>query len=194
MTQQPSAQIIIRYVIPTESPTVSVKNSTNIGGFTDTDQIRGQSCLNGRAREAVKASNLSNTKETTNNRVVIDARVITKCRHTNLSSFEATIISSTLKATIISLFSFVRFNFIFAKPFSTYGVVTLGKSAIANVRLLINKVFQSMLDYNGREQTDILGGTENTATADEKPSEDGASTSNAVVMQFMQQIQQHRQQ
>uniref|UniRef100_A0A1A9UZ74 Fork-head domain-containing protein n=1 Tax=Glossina austeni TaxID=7395 RepID=A0A1A9UZ74_GLOAU len=52
-------------------------------------------------------------------------------------------------------------------------------------------------EYNikGREQTDDLGGTENTATAREKhseeKSEDGA---NAVVMQFMQQMQQMQQQ
>uniref|UniRef100_A0A1A9V7V7 Uncharacterized protein n=1 Tax=Glossina austeni TaxID=7395 RepID=A0A1A9V7V7_GLOAU len=52
-------------------------------------------------------------------------------------------------------------------------------------------------EYNieGREQPDNLGGTENTATAREKHSEEkGEDGANAVVMQFMQQIQQQMQQ
>uniref|UniRef100_A0A1A9VHW5 Uncharacterized protein n=1 Tax=Glossina austeni TaxID=7395 RepID=A0A1A9VHW5_GLOAU len=51
--------------------------------------------------------------------------------------------------------------------------------------------------YLGREQTDNLEGTENTATAGEKRSvgkgEDGTTISNAIVMQFMQKMQQMQQ-
>uniref|UniRef100_A0A1A9VJB0 Uncharacterized protein n=1 Tax=Glossina austeni TaxID=7395 RepID=A0A1A9VJB0_GLOAU len=52
-------------------------------------------------------------------------------------------------------------------------------------------------EYNteGREQTDKLRGTKNTATAREKHSEEkGEDGANAVVMKFMQQMQQKMQQ
>uniref|UniRef100_A0A1A9VJ38 Uncharacterized protein n=1 Tax=Glossina austeni TaxID=7395 RepID=A0A1A9VJ38_GLOAU len=59
-------------------------------------------------------------------------------------------------------------------------------------------IFEFEYNIEGREQTDNFGGTENTATAREKHSEekgeDGASVSNAVIMQFMQQMRQQMQQ